>query len=138
MPDLGEEYGLDREIDAPVVEAQSVRGIHKSTASSWVALPTMAAGAVITRGSLMATDCHWRHVGPLVQYLIQDHMRTADQESWRRPSGLHADGQVHDLNCQPSAFQELYHPKSTYLEKAPTAQLTRIDAADRLFCVPLT
>ncbi len=27
---------------------------------------------------------------------------------------------------------------STYLEKAPTAQLTRINAADRLFFVPLT
>ena len=41
-------------------------------------------------------------------------------------------------NCRPSAFQELYHPESTYLENAPTAQLTRIDAADRLFSVPLT
>ena len=38
--------------------------------------------------------------------------------------------------CRPSAFQEVYHPESTYLEKAPTAQLTRIDAADRLFSVP--
>ncbi len=37
-----------------------------------------------------------------------------------------------------SVFQELYHPESTYLENAPTAQLTRIDAADRLFSVPLT
>jgi hypothetical protein len=27
---------------------------------------------------------------------------------------------------------------SAYLEKAPTAQLTRIDAADRLFSAPLT
>src|SRR5207247_6165260 len=36
------------------------------------------------------------------------------------------------------AFQELCHPESTYLEKAPAAQLTRIDAADRLFSVPLT
>jgi hypothetical protein len=35
-------------------------------------------------------------------------------------------------------FQELYHPESNYLEKTPTAQLTRIDAADRLFFVPLT
>ena len=35
-------------------------------------------------------------------------------------------------------FQELYHPESTNLEKAPTAQLTRIDAADRLFSVLLT
>jgi hypothetical protein len=35
-------------------------------------------------------------------------------------------------------FQELYHPESTYLEKTPTAQLTRINAADRLFSVPLT
>jgi hypothetical protein len=42
------------------------------------------------------------------------------------------------LNCRPYAFQELYHPESTYLEKAPTAQLTRIHAADRLFSVPLT
>ena len=40
--------------------------------------------------------------------------------------------------CRPSAFQELCHPESTYLEKALTAQLTRIDAADRLFSVPLT
>jgi len=39
-------------------------------------------------------------------------------------------------DCRPSAFQELYHSESTYLEKAPTAQLTRIDAADRLFSVP--
>ncbi len=30
------------------------------------------------------------------------------------------------------------HTESTYLEKAPTAQLTRIDAADRLFSVSLT
>jgi hypothetical protein len=29
----------------------------------------------------------------------------------------------------------LCHPESTNLEKAPTAQLTRIDAADRLFSV---
>ena len=42
------------------------------------------------------------------------------------------------LNCRSSAFQEVCHPESTYLEKAPTAQLTRIDAADRLFSVPLT
>src|SRR5208337_5153922 len=41
-------------------------------------------------------------------------------------------------NCRPSAFQELYHPDGTYLEKAPAAQLTRINAADRLFSVPLT
>ncbi len=39
---------------------------------------------------------------------------------------------------RPSAFQEVYHPEGTYLEKAPAAQLTRIDAADRLFSVPLT
>ncbi len=42
------------------------------------------------------------------------------------------------LNCRSSAFQELYHPESTHLEKAPTAQFTRIDAADRMFSVPLT
>ena len=36
-----------------------------------------------------------------------------------------------------SAFQEVYHSESTRLEKTPTAQLTRIDAADRLFSVPL-
>jgi hypothetical protein len=35
-------------------------------------------------------------------------------------------------------FQEVYHPESTYLEKPPTAQLTRIDAAGRLFSVSLT
>ena len=35
------------------------------------------------------------------------------------------------------SFQEVYHPESTYLEKAPTAQLTRIGAADRLFSVSL-
>jgi hypothetical protein len=35
-------------------------------------------------------------------------------------------------------FQEVYHPESTYLEKPPTAQLTRVDAADRLFSVSLT
>ena len=42
------------------------------------------------------------------------------------------------MDYRPSAFQELCHPESTNLEKAPTAQLTRIDAADRLFSVPLT
>src|SRR6266700_2887633 len=41
-------------------------------------------------------------------------------------------------NCRPSTFQELCHPESTYLEKVPTAQLTRIGADDRLFSVPLT
>ena len=41
-------------------------------------------------------------------------------------------------NCRPSAFQELCHPESTHLEKAPIAQLTRIDAADQLFFVPFT
>ena len=41
-------------------------------------------------------------------------------------------------NCRPSAFQEVYHPESTYLEKPPTAQLTRIDSADGLFSVSLT
>ena len=40
-------------------------------------------------------------------------------------------------NCRPSA-KEVYHPESNYLEKPPTAQLTRIDAADRLFSVSLT
>jgi hypothetical protein len=40
--------------------------------------------------------------------------------------------------ARPSAFQAFYHPESTYLEKTPTAQLTRIDAAERLFSVPLT
>ena len=30
------------------------------------------------------------------------------------------------------------HPESTYLEETPIAQLTRIDAVDRLFSVPLT
>jgi hypothetical protein len=33
------------------------------------------------------------------------------------------------MHTRPPAFQELYHSESTYLEKAPTAQLTRIDAA---------
>jgi hypothetical protein len=51
-----------------------------------------------------------------------------------RPS----DGSSYLYNPLSSAFQELYHPESTYLEKAPTAQLTRIGAADRLFSVPLT
>ncbi len=37
----------------------------------------------------------------------------------------------------PSAFQEVYRPESAYLEKAPTAQLTRIGAAGRLFSLPL-
>ena len=41
-------------------------------------------------------------------------------------------------DCRASAFQAFYHPESTYLEKTPTAQLTRIDAAERLFSVPLT
>ena len=41
-------------------------------------------------------------------------------------------------NCRPSAFQEPCHPESTHLGKAPTAQLTRTDAADRLFSVPFT
>ncbi len=41
-------------------------------------------------------------------------------------------------DCRASAFQELCHPESTYLEKAPTVQLTRIDAGYRLFSVPLT
>ena len=39
-------------------------------------------------------------------------------------------------NCRPSAFQELCHPESSNLEKAPTTQLTRIDADDRPFSVP--
>jgi hypothetical protein len=47
-------------------------------------------------------------------------------------------GQVHVLKYRPSAFQEHCHPESTYLEKAPTAQLTRINAADRLFSALLT
>jgi len=50
---------------------------------------------------------------------------------WKAPT----DGR---LNCRPYDFQELYHPESTYPEDDPTAQLTRIDAADRLFSVPLT
>jgi hypothetical protein len=41
-------------------------------------------------------------------------------------------------NCRPSVFQEHCHPESSYLEKAPTAQLTRINAADRLFSALLT
>jgi hypothetical protein len=41
-------------------------------------------------------------------------------------------------NCRPSAFQEVYHPESTHLGKTPTAQLTRIYAAERLFSVLLT
>ena len=41
-------------------------------------------------------------------------------------------------NRRPSVFQELYHPESSYLEMAPAVQLTRIDAADRLFSVLLT
>jgi hypothetical protein len=36
------------------------------------------------------------------------------------------------------SFQGSCHPESTYPEKAPTAQLTRIYAADRLFFLPLT
>ena len=39
---------------------------------------------------------------------------------------------------QGVSSQEVYHPKSAYLEKAPIAQLTRIGAADRLFSVSLT
>ncbi len=35
-------------------------------------------------------------------------------------------------------FRRSVIPESAYLEKVPTAQLTRIDAADRLFSVPLT
>ena len=41
-------------------------------------------------------------------------------------------------NCRPSAFQEVCHPEGTYLGKPPTAQLTRVYAADRLFSVSLT
>src|SRR5258707_15099796 len=41
-------------------------------------------------------------------------------------------------NCRPSAFQEPCHPESPNLQKAPTAQLTRIYAGDWLFSVPLT
>ena len=43
-----------------------------------------------------------------------------------------------DPNRRASAFQELHHSESADLEKAPTAQLRRIGAADRLFSVPLT
>src|SRR5208283_5259901 len=35
-------------------------------------------------------------------------------------------------------FSGALSPESTYLENTPTAQLTRTDAADRLFSVPLT
>jgi len=37
-----------------------------------------------------------------------------------------------------SASQEVCHPEGTYLGKPPTAQLTRVYAADRLFSVSLT
>ena len=37
-----------------------------------------------------------------------------------------------------SAFQAFYYPESTYLEKAPIAQLTRIQAGHRLFSLTLT
>jgi hypothetical protein len=37
-----------------------------------------------------------------------------------------------------ASANEVYHPEGTYLEKTPTDQLTRIDAADRRFSVPLT
>ncbi len=42
------------------------------------------------------------------------------------------------FSARPSANQELCHPESVYLEKAPSAQLTRIGAADRLFSAHLT
>ncbi len=42
------------------------------------------------------------------------------------------------MNYRPSAFQEFCHPERAYLEKAPSAQLTRISAADRLFSMLLT
>ena len=42
------------------------------------------------------------------------------------------------LTAELPLIQEVYHPESAYPEKAPTAQLTCIDAADRLFSVPLT
>jgi hypothetical protein len=60
---------------------------------------------------------------------------------WRRtnlPAAILTIKSCYDLDYRPSAFQELYHPDSIYPVKAPTAQLTRIAAADRLFSVPLT
>jgi hypothetical protein len=45
---------------------------------------------------------------------------------------------VADYVIELALFRRVYHPESTYLEKDPTAQLTRIDAGDRLFSVPLT
>jgi len=54
------------------------------------------------------------------------------------PASLRPAESEDKTDCRASAFQAFYHPESTYLEKAPTAQLTRIDAAERLFSVPLT
>jgi hypothetical protein len=48
------------------------------------------------------------------------------------------DATSQDDQCALASFQELYQPESTYLGKAPIAQLTRIDAGHRLFSVPLT
>ena len=46
-----------------------------------------------------------------------------------------AGGQGQGRTADLPLFQELYHPESIYLEKAPAAQLTRIHAADRVFSV---
>ena len=68
------------------------------------------------------------------QVLVEDHLhQEPDHDIGADPGSRYAAGPV-----TSGRFQELCHPESTYLEKAPAAQLTRIDADDRLFSVPLT
>jgi hypothetical protein len=50
----------------------------------------------------------------------------------------HRDSATTDYAIELPLFRSPVTSESTYLEKAPTAQLTRIDAADRLFSVSLT
>jgi hypothetical protein len=67
--------------------------------------------------------------GGVVLLLREEKRRSNVKTLWRSGTGS---------NCRPSAFQEVYHPESTYPEKPPTAQLTRIHAGRRLFSVHLT
>ena len=90
------------------------------------------------RAPHLAPDSPARPSGCLDVSPGQDKARMPQPISLRSPHGINVVTRkplntTHDLPLMGA-----YHPESIYPVKAPTAQLTRIDAAYRLFSVPLT
>ena len=114
---IGEQLGEDADDAEVVIGTETDRG-------PWV-------------GALVAAGYTVYGVNPLQASRYRERHGVSGAKSDRGDAHMLTD-MVRTDSHQLRAFQEVCHPVSAYLEKVPTAQLTRIGAADRPFSVSLT